>query len=368
MYIRIPQEPRLGESPASLPATFGEPAAPPIVQPASAPTLDAMAAPLLSATNLAYAPKPANAPPYYGTRVEEHYYSQARFVDRPEVITGRQAIDACLIGTLSTVSTYRPQNHVVLAFRGTVSDWMSDWANDFEAKLVPFSKVPGVQVHKGFHDSIESLSGQGLLRSVAARLAANPGARLYITGHSKGGALAHVAALLIKRAHPNLPLGGVVSFEAPRAGHTSFAQACRDSQIDALRFEYQDDIVPHVPPTGPLVSALEAALAKAPALARRLPFRAPRSGPSLTYEHAGQLRFVDWSGAIIPDSTTLQVKRVAAMAAMIARYANLVITTGAVGIAKTMAHLASLHAVACGATPDKTSGMWRAVCRTESAG
>jgi hypothetical protein len=367
MYIRVPQQPRLGESPATLPVAFGDPAAATAPQPSAAPTLDALAAPLLCAANLAYADKPAAAPPHYGTRVEQHYFSKGGFVDRPEVFTGRKAIDACLIGTFRTVSTYRPQNHVVLAFRGTVADWMSDWANDFEAKLVPFTKVPGVQVHKGFHDSIESLSGQGLLRNVAARMAANPGARLYCTGHSKGGALAHVAALLIKRTHPNLPLGGVVSFEAPRAGHTSFAQACRDSAIDALRFEYQDDIVPHVPPTGPLVGALEAALGKAPALARRLPFRVPKSGPALTYEHAGQLRFVDWSGNIVPDSTTLQVRRVAAMATMMAKYASLVIATGGAGVMKTMAHLASLHAVSCGASAEQTSGMWRAVCKTESA-
>jgi hypothetical protein len=59
------------------------------------------------------------------TMVRLLYYTKAGFVDRPVQVQGKKTIDACLIGTFQGPSA--TQKNVVLAFRGTVGAWATDW-------------------------------------------------------------------------------------------------------------------------------------------------------------------------------------------------------------------------------------------------
>lgn len=336
-----------------------------------------MACRLLCAANLTYAPPPqATDPDPAGL----FYYSRADFIDRPDVIEGKgtKGIDRCLIGTLKGSSDSEP-NSVVLAFRGTLPPYtikllppsllpfiippiplpipiplptipptllrfLEDWLNDFEAVLTDFTKMPGVKVHKGFHDTVTSFFGQEIVKKIQARL--TRGTRLYITGHSKGGALAHVAALLLRTMHPNIPLAGVISFEAPRAGDASFAAAYNALKINSLRYEFQDDIVPHLPLTGDLAKFI----ASRPLIqvARKIFY--PKSERSLTFEHVGELRFIDWLGNVVVDKPGLQEERNK-------RLRDKLVPFGALAILRL---LYTQHSVSC-----ETKVAWKAICRME---
>jgi predicted lipase len=131
-------------------------------------------------------------------------------------------------------------------------------------------------VHKGFNDSIESFFGKGIVKEIQSRLKSNRDSQLYITGHSKGGALAYLAALLLARRHREIPLAGVITFEAPRPGHPNFVEAYNSAGIDSLRYEFQNDIVPHVPPAGIFATSLTGLLKKSAALATALGFLYPK--------------------------------------------------------------------------------------------
>ncbi|HLX81862.1 MAG TPA: hypothetical protein VKS43_14880, partial [Burkholderiales bacterium] len=120
---------------------------------------------------------------------------------------------------------------------------------------------------------------------------------LYITGHSKGGAVANLAAARFSLTEGMSP--HVCTFAAAHPGDESFAKAYDKAVIDSTRYEYADDIVPHLPPSpafGPLlerIAALRGLFGK------------------LAYAHVGQLRFIDWSGDVIDDQPFLDVKRFA---------------------------------------------------------
>lgn len=107
------------------------------------------------------------------------------------------------------------------------------------------------------------------------------GRKLFITGRSKGGALALFAAARLKREFGITP-AAVYTFEAPRAGTVDFARRYAELGIAIFRFENRGDIVPHMPP-----EADETEILAAPGL------------PALTvswwdpYVAVGQLGFID---------------------------------------------------------------------------
>lgn len=160
---------------------------------------------------------------------------------------------------------------VVLSFRGTLSPadqdhrkTVLDWLNDADAVFVRDPTLPGL-VHQGFHDTLSHLWPQlqgMLLDRVRAASATTP---VYVTGHSKGGAVAYLAAMRCQAALAEATLRNPVivrSFAAARPGDRDFAAAFDQTIPDALRYEYADDIVPHVPPE----NALRLALRDVPAL------------------------------------------------------------------------------------------------------
>ena len=127
---------------------------------------------------------------------------------------------------------------------------------------------------------------------------------MLLTGHSKGGALAQLAALRLVAAEHALKPSAVHTFAAPRAGNRTFANALEGVLAgSAWRFEFQDDIVPHLPPTEGLWFALRSAL-RDTGSSRNGGFSEPswaafkaRSqavGRIGSYESAGQLQFIDW--------------------------------------------------------------------------
>ncbi|WP_437591730.1 lipase family protein [Sorangium sp. So ce1000] len=76
--------------------------------------------------------------------------------------------------------------------------------------------------------------------------------RLYITGHSLGGAMAVLAAARLFHEHPEemkKKLGGVYTYGQPMVGDQAFAERCEaDFGSRLFRHIFRNDVVPHWPP------------------------------------------------------------------------------------------------------------------------
>ena len=161
---------------------------------------------------------------------------------------GTADIDACYVGQLD-------EKNMVLGFRGTAlagqgNDMQAliDWINNFMAKPVSGEdvRIPGM-LHEGFKESAIGLMNSGAADHIRDNLA--PDMTLIVTGYSKGAALTPIGAAWIAE---NLDIDParikVRMFEPPRAGDLNFRSWFDRQFKDAERYEFQDDIVPHVPP------------------------------------------------------------------------------------------------------------------------
>jgi hypothetical protein len=206
------------------------------------------------------------------------------------MVGGDDEVNAVLVGETAA--------EIIVAYRGTEpfdsldhERMVLDWLTDLEAPLVTAPNVPG-SVHKGFsHDCDELWSW--VLAQVQALSTSKP---LYVTGHSKGGALANIAAVKFVAAGLT-PF--VCTFEGARAGDQAFADGYDQAVLHSTRYEYQDDIVPHLPPDLGFLSAF-----------RNLPVINQILSTFIgTYVPVGDLRFVNWQGQIVPDAPALESLR-----------------------------------------------------------
>jgi triacylglycerol lipase len=130
----------------------------------------------------------------------------------------------------------RGHGALVVAFCGTDPPRIQDWGVNFDA----LAAAGGVSM--GFGRVAESFAPL-----IQAHLASNPDLKLFLAGHSLGGALAVAAASLLDQKGCNVE--GVYTYGMPRAGNPVF----RDDYNRRLgertfRFVHGDDLVPTVPP------------------------------------------------------------------------------------------------------------------------
>lgn len=138
-------------------------------------------------------------------------------------------------------------DRIVVAFRGSSSirDFVLDADFGMEELLWANDSNPA-SVHQGFLDAFESVDSD-LVQKVKYFIGFYPGAEIYLTGHSLGGALAVLCAMKFYRI--KLPLAGVVTFGQPRVGNRAFAQAYNAVLKDCtLALVNSGDPVPLLPP------------------------------------------------------------------------------------------------------------------------
>jgi hypothetical protein len=259
------------------------------------------------------------------------------FTGTPPVIfqsKNEDGIDACYFAETNDAW--------LLVFRGTLSPTIQlsdpnamlrsllDWLNDGKIEQVKGDKLPGL-VHAGFLSSLDNL-WEIIDHSLFLR-ANQSGKPLYITGHSKGGGLAFLAAQRLLAEQ--VTVDGVYTFAAPRAGNQTFALEYDAKYKDnTYRIEYQDDVVPHIPPqTGAWIQSIQTAqtirgkisailsaddvVAKASfdALVSRLQTIMKQMADHTlaldNYVSVGTLKFIDWDNndPLQDDSWALNVKR-----------------------------------------------------------
>lgn len=259
------------------------------------------------------------------------YYPGAGFLVPPSTfVGGLDLIDACLVGTTP--------DGVVLAFRGTLpfdihsAPTVADWLGDFNAEPVSAAGYPG-QVHEGFWQGLGFLWDRVLAEVTRQRVGTLAALPLLITGHSKGGALAALAAWKFQSG--NATPVKVITFAAAKAGDADFRDAY-DAQVDHTRYEFADDIVPHLPPAqGGFLDVLTSL----PIIGKDFSgFR------RFDFEQVGVLRYIDRSGRFVEVTPLLPLERTLSLAQQIA-----------------VGHLHQIaidHAIGCG------SGYMTAVCPT----
>lgn len=122
--------------------------------------------------------------------------------------------------------------HAVIAFRGTQPDSFKDFMSD--ARFLPTAWRGRGSVHRGFAETLDAV-----LPQIEAWLTEMRPARLTITGHSLGAALATLMAALRPEAE-------LVTFGSPRVGNGEFAAAFAGRSM--RRYVDCGDIVTLVPP------------------------------------------------------------------------------------------------------------------------
>jgi Lipase (class 3) len=246
---------------------------------------------LVRASSVAYSRELGD--PATGTLAIEAGFDE---LDKLQMIIAPSGRDAVLVG--------RTAFGVVAAFRGTLPPTETDpkraltaaldWINDFGVAQVVVPYATG-RVHNGFHGALENLWPELFPAIVAA---AEGGRRVFLTGHSKGGALAALAAIRLKTA--GIVPAGVMTFGAPKTGNEKFAAAYDLEVPSHWSFEHQDDIVPHLPPTPfalPTILNLQPLKSLAGPLKRlkeQTGAATVAAGLFQSYARVGNLCFLDW--------------------------------------------------------------------------
>ena len=178
---------------------------------------------------------------------------------------------------------FRKKNLIVLVFRG--SQQLKDWQTNFNLQLIPFklqvsqaTASPAGKVHRGFFEAWASVELDVVEQLQQWR---TPDTKLFVTGHSLGGALAALAAVSLQAQ--GLHVDGLYTFGQPRVGDWEFVNKLNSGlRYRSFRFVNNNDAVPLIPPPFTLWNLTR------------------------LYGHFGQLRYFNAFGKLMMTSTLWQ--------------------------------------------------------------
>jgi hypothetical protein len=133
-----------------------------------------------------------------------------------------------------TISMLEYRDVVYVAITGSNDKW--DWIRNFWAAKKSVGK--GILIHRGFHNGFKRIKNQ-MKRTLQE---ANPSEVVFI-GHSKGGAIAQIAAWFFAQTYDV----SCYSFGSPRVGNKKFRDHINYMVSINLRVVIQSDIVTMVP-------------------------------------------------------------------------------------------------------------------------
>ena len=162
---------------------------------------------------------------------------------------------------------------VILSYRGTEPINFINWLTDLDVYTdkveIPFETPPGTfEVHGGFYRNVRAtgyeviaalqraVEGQSILVDTeAGHRPSHPLEALYVTGHSLGGAMGALMAVMLMEepAYSSIAskLRAVYTFGQPMIGSPELAAASDENPAlrdKVIRYVYRRDIVPHLPP------------------------------------------------------------------------------------------------------------------------
>ena len=160
---------------------------------------------------------------------------------------------------------------VLVTFGGTDFLNARDLLSDVDALQLVYDErycaAADARVHRGFRDSLNSVI-DGVIDEVRRQSQRRgtpatqpdradtppPRKRLFIAGHSRGGAFAALAAAAMARQRGLPELAAVYTFGQPRVGNGAFAGGV--ANVPLFRFVNRDDPIANVPPAGMLPQRL----------------------------------------------------------------------------------------------------------------
>ncbi|HZM04593.1 MAG TPA: lipase family protein [Candidatus Saccharimonadales bacterium] len=123
---------------------------------------------------------------------------------------------------------------LIVAFRGTQD--LRNWLTDLDCRRISLN---GVKIHEGFEVAVNSVLDR--IRETICGFHK----RIWLTGHSLGGALAMLCAY---RLQHDCDISGVYTFGQPRVGNAAFRGAYNETlKSRTFRVIHSDDIIPRVP-------------------------------------------------------------------------------------------------------------------------
>ncbi len=169
---------------------------------------------------------------------------------------------------------------IIVVFRGTEgAQGVRDWLTNLQHGM---HKAPSswgdLRVHKGFYNALSTVY-QSVRNRVRETRTANQ--KVFLTGHSLGGALATLCAFRLHQVG-GVTVNGVYTFGAPRVGDLNFANKYNDIlKSKTFRWVYKNDFGP------------------------QLPIRAGTGPFAPQYVHSGLLNMVKANGSIEMDHVDL---------------------------------------------------------------
>jgi triacylglycerol lipase len=138
----------------------------------------------------------------------------------------------------------RFSDDVVVAFRGTADP--RNWLTDFDCKFV---REKGCRIHTGFNAALDSIEDKIVPGIIKALQGGSHRRRLWLTGHSLGGALAMLFAWRVVARNHRQPFSGVYTFGQPRVGDSVFRDTYHFSGLSCRTFRvvHSADLIPHLP-------------------------------------------------------------------------------------------------------------------------
>lgn len=125
----------------------------------------------------------------------------------------------------------------------TGTEDLKDVGIDIKVKPVPLDDADqNILVHSGFKSYADAALSDGILNFVAEYINNHPQEKIYLTGHSLGGAIAMMIAVRLVDAGANMENVKVVTFGAPAIGNKNFAEKYKD-KIHLTRAVMDSDIV-----------------------------------------------------------------------------------------------------------------------------
>jgi Lipase (class 3) len=212
---------------------------------------------LLCASGAAYDIDPAT-----GRYTPDSVFSKAVGYSTTPTPISADTINACLVG--------QNANGIIVAFRGTLPpqdpDSYLDWLQDLFVRPLACQGLPG-EVHEGFLDAVNSILPQVVSTVNSLQPSAtNP---VYVTGHSKGGGMAPIAAYLMQQGSA-IPIKQIVTFAAPKPGDQGFQTGYQSVFKNHLRYENYGDLVPLLPPADEFIGLLAKAALYIPEIGTQL--------------------------------------------------------------------------------------------------
>lgn len=212
---------------------------------------------LLCASEAAYCIPPNASPGKYNpSKSDPHItpniqrqYDAVGFTEDPFVCVAAE-IEACLVG--------KTDYGIVISFRGTLPPAVNipsilDWIeNIFMAPPISNPNLPG-EVHSGFFLAVTLLERQ--IISALHQLDSSRTLPIYMTGHSKGGAMVPIAAMYFRNKY-HIHAHQTVRFAGPKPGNQDFANAYKIAFPQDINFENYLDIVPLLPPSDEFIKVL----------------------------------------------------------------------------------------------------------------